>query len=178
MNPDKPPTELQDKWLDAMTICWNPTKAAITAGYSRKGAKGQGSENMKKPHLLAELARRMKPRVEALGINQDRVLQELAIIAFGDLGDVCEWGPSGVTIKDSKKLTPMQRRMIGEVAEHFGSENRQGVKIKTHAKVKALETLANILQMIHKGEQAQVQAVQVNIYMEDGRPLEANIVKD
>ena len=62
----------------------NATQAAIRAGYSSKTARAIGSENLIKPDIQAEIAEQMKARQERVGVDQDRVLLEIARLAFSD----------------------------------------------------------------------------------------------
>lgn len=45
------------------------------------------------------------------------VLQLLQEIAFADIGEYLSWGKSGVIVKPSDELTPLQRRLIRTVKE-------------------------------------------------------------
>ena len=87
----------------------------------------------------------MQERNRRVEISQDRILEELANIAFGDLRDAVTWGPRGVSLKDSKELTDEQAAAISEVGETV-TKDGGSTRIKRHDKVKALELL-----MRHKG---------------------------
>ena len=58
------------------------THAAIRAGYSKKTAHVQGHALLKKPKIQAYIQERMNKRAERTGITQDRVLNEIAKMAF------------------------------------------------------------------------------------------------
>ena len=62
----------------------NATQAAIRAGYSEKTAGSQAFELLKKPEIQAAIEAGMQERSERTAITQDRVLQELARLAFFD----------------------------------------------------------------------------------------------
>lgn len=62
----------------------NATQAAIRAGYSAKTATEIGHENLRKPQIAAAIAAANAERSRRTGITADRVLEELAVIAFQD----------------------------------------------------------------------------------------------
>lgn len=66
-------------------IDMNATQAAVRAGYSKKNADKIGSQLLGKTRVSAEIAAQMKAREQRTHITQDRVLRELARIAFFDL---------------------------------------------------------------------------------------------
>lgn len=63
----------------------NGTQAAIRSGYSAKTAQAISSENLRKPLIVAALAEAQAKRSAKTGITQERVLAELAILAFSDV---------------------------------------------------------------------------------------------
>lgn len=75
----------QQRFVDEYLIDLNATKAAIRAGYSVKAARSIGNENLTKPDIAAAIAQAQGKRAQRTGITQDRVLQELARIAFFDI---------------------------------------------------------------------------------------------
>jgi phage terminase small subunit len=78
-------TPKQERFVAEYLIDLNATQAAIRAGYSEKTAYVIGHENLSKPEISAALAAAQQKRAERTEITQDRVLQELARIAFFDL---------------------------------------------------------------------------------------------
>ncbi len=62
----------------------NATKAAKRAGYSARTAQRTGSELLCFPLVAAAIETAKADRSERTGIAADRVLQELAAIAFAD----------------------------------------------------------------------------------------------
>jgi phage terminase small subunit len=63
----------------------NATQAAIRAGYSQRTARSIGSENLTKPHIAAAIKAALDARAVRTGITQDRVLAEVALLAFSDV---------------------------------------------------------------------------------------------
>ncbi len=108
-----------------------------------------------------------KKRSSPNRIRADRVLEELARVAYANCGDYSTWGPDGVELKNSQELTEEQTAAVAEVSQ---TTTRYGgtVRIKYHDKIRALELLskhlgmfADKIQVEHSGEmtlQAQVRA--------------------
>lgn len=62
----------------------NGAAAAVRAGYSERSAKKIASELLQRPVVQAAVQSGMLARTARTGITQDRVLQELARVAFFD----------------------------------------------------------------------------------------------
>ncbi len=63
----------------------NFSAACVSAGYSKKSISSVAHEIHHIPEVQAAIAEKMNQRIERTMITQDRVLHELAIIAFSDL---------------------------------------------------------------------------------------------
>ena len=83
-------TEKQKRFCDEYLIDLNATQAAIRAGYSVKNADKIGSELLGKTRVSETISRKIAERSKRTGINQDRVIQELARIAFVNPQNVIE----------------------------------------------------------------------------------------
>ena len=77
-------TKKQKRFVEEYLIDLNATQAAIRAGYSPTTAKEIGCENLTKPNISEAIAKAMAERSRRTGVNQDRVLQELAKIKMYD----------------------------------------------------------------------------------------------
>lgn len=77
-------TPKQQRFVDEYLVDLNATQAAIRAGYSEKGAEVRGSELLRVRKVAEAIAEGKQKRADRLEITQDRVLQELARIAFFD----------------------------------------------------------------------------------------------
>ena len=78
-------TAKQQRFCDEYLIDLNATQAAIRAGYkaSKKSTfEVLGYQLLQKPSVREEIERKMAERSKRTGISQDRVIQELARIAF------------------------------------------------------------------------------------------------
>jgi phage terminase small subunit len=64
---------------------FNVTRAAIRAGYSRKTAHVQGSQVLKRVRVQAALEAYLTSLTAKAEVSAERVVQELAKVAFSDL---------------------------------------------------------------------------------------------
>lgn len=80
-------TAKQEAFCEEYLIDLNATQAAIRAGYSERSAAEIGYENLTKPQILERVAQLKAERSERTTITADKVLRELAIIAFSDISE-------------------------------------------------------------------------------------------
>ena len=80
-------TKKQQRFVDEYLIDLNATQAAIRAGYSVKTAQEQGSQNLSKLMVQQAIEEQMTERSKRTEITQDKVLRELAAIAFAKATD-------------------------------------------------------------------------------------------
>lgn len=83
-------TKKQQRFVEEYLIDLNATQAAIRAGYKPDNAQQMGSENLSKPVISAAIAKAIAERSKRTGINQDRVLHELARIGFAKITDIID----------------------------------------------------------------------------------------
>ena len=69
-------TPKQQRFVDEYLIDLNATQAAIRAGYSRNCAGQIGEENLKKPVIIAAVAKAKRERSEATKIDAEWVLRQ------------------------------------------------------------------------------------------------------
>jgi phage terminase small subunit len=75
----------QARFVTEYAIDLNSTKAAIRAGYSKKTAKQQGSRLLTNVDVSGEIQKATQARLRRLEITADKVLQEIAKMAFFDV---------------------------------------------------------------------------------------------
>lgn len=80
----------QQRFCDEYLIDLNATQAAIRAGYSPGTAEQAASRLLTIVKVSDEIAREMAERSKRTGINQDRVVKELAKLAFVNIADVVD----------------------------------------------------------------------------------------
>lgn len=139
-------TQKQKRFVAEYLCDLNATQAAIRAGYSQKTAARIGVELLNKTQVAEAIQKAMKRREKRTEVSQDRVVAELARVAFGDLRGAVTWGPGGVKLVDSQDLTDDEAAAIAEVSETV-TKDGGSTRIKRHDKVKALELLGRHLSM-------------------------------
>ena len=78
-------TKKQKRFVEEYLIDLNATQAAIRAGYSPKTANEQGARLLANVSISHAVAKAEAERSKRTGINADRVVKELARIAFNYL---------------------------------------------------------------------------------------------
>ncbi len=139
-------TAKQKKFIDEYLIDLNATQAAIRAGYSPETARSIGSENLTKPDIRARIDKSMAVRSKRTGINQDRIIMELARIGLINPNNLINFNEA--TVKEDAaaddlaaiasvkvKIIPLEE---GEIVER---------EIKMYDKIKALELCGKHLGM-------------------------------
>ena len=74
-------TAKQQRFVEEYLIDFNATQAAIRAGYSENTAYAIGYENLKKPQIAAEIARKTAQKTAEAEITVDYVISRLKIEA-------------------------------------------------------------------------------------------------
>ena len=141
-------TDKQRAFVAEYLVDLNGTQAAIRAGYSERTANEQAARLLTNVSVAAAVAEAQAKRAERTELTQDRVLEELKRIAFGDLRDAVVWGPSGIELVDSAALTDAQAAAISEIGETVTKEGGS-TRIKRHDKVKALELIMRHMGMLN-----------------------------
>lgn len=136
-------TKKQKRFIEEYLIDLNATQAAIRAGYSPDTAKSIGSENLTKPDLQARIAKAMAERSKRTGVNADRVVMELAKIAFVNAGDVIDAETATLKPDAAKEDTAAIQSVK---VKTFGEDGLER-EIKMADKLKALELLGKHLGM-------------------------------
>ncbi len=138
----------QQLFVDEYLIDLNATQAVIRAGYSVKDAKIAGTvacELLAKPNIKRAIAEALAERSKRTGVNQDRVIEELAKIAFVNISDVAD---RNARIKDD--AAPEDLAAIESIKyKQSDTEMGQSVEreVKLASKLKALEMLGKHLGM-------------------------------
>ena len=129
----------QQRFVEEYLIDLNATQAAIRAGYSPKTATAIASENLSKPSISAAIACAMAERSKRTGITQDRILEELAKVAFIKLTDIVDDTgkiKAGATDEDRACIESIKYKRTDTDTGY--SEERE---VKASSKLKAIELL-------------------------------------
>lgn len=98
----------------------------------------------------------METAIETYGITKERIMGELAKIAFAQQTDVMSWGPDGVVVKESTEIGDASAA-VGEVSSSGGGDKPIVMKVKMLDKRAALIDLGREIGMFqqkveHKGQ--------------------------
>ncbi len=157
-------TDKQKRFCEEYLIDLNATQAAIRAGYSPKTAEQTASRLLRNVKVQEYIAKRQKELSRSTEITQERVIKELALIAFsnnadyahvvekkmqveadGALVDVLDKDGNPVMYRTvepvlTEELTEEQKRALAVI-----KKGRDGLEVKSCDKVKALELLGKHL---------------------------------
>ena len=157
-------TDKQKRFCEEYLIDLNATQAAIRAGYSPKTAEQTASRLLRNVKVQEYIAKRQKELSRSTHITQERVIKELALIAFSNNADyarvvekkkqtVVDGMLVDVLGEDGKpimyrtvepvltdELTEEQKRALAVI-----KKGRDGLEVKSFDKVRALELLGKHL---------------------------------
>lgn len=140
-------TEKQATFCREYLVDLNATKAAERAGYLPSNARQRGYELMQMPEVEAEIQRLMNDRSARTKITADRVLQELARIAFNDPRAIVSTDAGGnIVITPSEMLSEDDAACIQEISQTT-SAGGGSTKVKLYNKLDALEKLGKHLKL-------------------------------
>ena len=96
-------TDKQDRFCEEYMIDLNATQAAIRAGYSPKTAREQAPRLLANVSIQNRIAQLQAEQSRRTGVSADRVVRELAKIAFANASDLIDrrlllsnWMPPGM----------------------------------------------------------------------------------
>lgn len=134
-------TDKQKRFVDEYLVDLNATAAAKRAGYSEKSASRIAIELLNKTHVSAEIQKRQAKLRGKLEITQERVLEELAAIAFANGTDFATITHNGlVRLTPTDEVPEEKKKAVASI-----KEGQYGTEIKLHDKVRALELLGKHL---------------------------------
>src|SRR5205085_1104724 len=105
-----PLNDRQARFVAEYLVDLNATQAAIRAGYSARTAYSAGERLLRNVEVAAAIAEAQAARSRRTEVTADRVVLELARVAFGDPRRVMSWGPGGVRLRPSAELAELYRR--------------------------------------------------------------------
>lgn len=157
-------TDKQKRFCEEYLIDLNATQAAIRAEYSPKTAEQTASRLLRNVKVQEYIAKRQKELSRSTQITQERVIKELALIAFSNNADYArvvekkmQTEVDGMLVdvlgEDGKpimyrtvepvltdELTEEQKRALAVI-----KKGRDGLEVKSFDKVRALELLGKHL---------------------------------
>lgn len=151
----------------------DPTQAAKEAGYSPRTAKFQGRRLMDDPAIQAEISRQQRSLAHRTCISQERVLRELARVAFFDVRSVVTWEDGALRLRDSAEIADDDAAAISEIVVQYARKGLN-VRVKAHNKLPALFKIGEHLGIF---KAADLHFTQVNIFPAQDE-LEAKLYDD
>ena len=151
-------TPKQARFAAEYLIDGNATRAAAAAGFGEKGAHAQGSRLLKNAKVAAAITEGHARRAKKLEISAERVLEELAKLAYYDPGDLYDGAGNRIPVN---KLDADIRAAVcavdDDVQESLGEADAEGIKppiitrkqkIKMADKIQALDRLGRYLKLL------------------------------
>lgn len=165
-------TPRQLKFVQEYLVDLNGRQAAIRAGYAPGSADVEGSRLL----VNAKIARAIDDEMSKNpGVTRQRIVNELAKIAFGTMGDFIRVSPSGDGYLDLSDIGDAQKAIISEFVVDEYTEGRgdnardvKKTRIKLSDKQAALDKLMRVLGGYRD---------KVALTDPDGGPLVVNIMK-
>ena len=166
-------TARQERFVEEYMIDLDAKNAAIRAGYSARSAKTLGPRLTKMKNVAARIEEEKAKRARRTGITAERVLRELAQLAFfdaskclgmlnGDMEKMEDFDASkclGMLNGDMEKMEELERETASIAAIKIG---KGGIEIRFHDKTRALELLGRHMG-IFREENAGREAIQVEL---------------
>ena len=136
-------TKKQGLFCEEYLVDLNATQAAIRAGYSPASAADSGSANLQNPAVKSCIDKKMAERSKRTGVNADRVILELAKLAFVNPVDVVN--VNNATLKADADSDDTAAISAVKVKVVDGDTEMTEREIKFHDKLKALDLLGRHL---------------------------------
>ena len=161
-------TKKQKRFVEENLIDLNATQAAIRSGYKPDTAGATGSENLKKPEIKAAIDKAIAERSKRTGVNQDRIVRELAKIGFAKITDVVDQ-KTGAIKADASEDDLACIQSIKVKPGEFGTER----EVKMYDKRSALVDLGKHLGMFNGNSAAALEdeVVIINDAPEDSQDI-------
>lgn len=137
----------QERFCEEYLKDLNATEAAKRAGYSKRTAHSSGPRLLENVDIKKYISKLKRKRSEKTEITAEKVLKEIAKMAFSNLADYIKISKDGTAEIDLRKLTREQAAALSEVTVDDDSIGGQKVKIKLHDKLKGLEQLGRHLKL-------------------------------
>jgi len=124
----------------------NGAAAARMAGYAVASADREAFRLLSSADIQRALSEYRASIADRLGVTPERIISELATIAFADLGDYVRI-VRGEPILDLSELRPGLTRALASV-----DQTKDGIRFRLHDKHAALVTLARAFGMLGAGD--------------------------
>ena len=145
--------ERQRRFAQEYLIDSNARQAAIRAGYSAKTAHVHGPRLLSNVRVAAAVARGQAAISDRLGATAERVTEEIARLAFSDIGDILDFDGDQLRMRPPSKISADARRAIQSIkVRQVNAMDSDGlpvpceiIEFKLHHKTVALQQLIDKL---------------------------------
>ena len=142
------PPKRQRFVMEYLADC-NGTQAAIRAGYSAKSANEQASSLLAIPKIRAAVDKLLDQKnqeiLDKYAVTKDRVIRELALLAFSNQEDYAVTQPDGTAYVDLSKLTRDQWAAIQEIiTEEYVEGKGEAARDVKRVKIKLADKGVNL----------------------------------
>lgn len=148
-------TPKQKRFCHEYVIDLNGTQAAIRSGYSPRTANEQAARLLAKVSVDEYIKELKRQKAKNVDITAERVLQEIAAIAFAKLTDVVSFDANGkVDFKNSDELDDKAKAALASVT--YSNSQNGGIRqsAKMHDKIAALTLLCKHLGIAEAKEES------------------------
>lgn len=145
----------------------NGKRAAIAAGFAEKSAAVTASRLLRDPEIAAVIADRVAKRAKKLELTGERVLQELALIAFNDPGRLYDAEGNRIPVH---LLDEDTRRALASVEDETIKTKSQTVRtqrVKLADKIRAGELLGKYFKLFTDRVEGDITTAQIKLTEEE-----------
>ena len=144
-------------FVNEYLVTLNATEAARRAGYKPRHAGLRGYALLRRPDVQVAIRDAMDARAKRTGVTADRVVEELAAIAFSDMRKILDFGPDRVRLVPASAMSAADRAAIKSISVRIGRRGCGHVRVRLHDKFAALLMLERHLGM-SRGAEADAKA--------------------
>jgi phage terminase small subunit len=150
----------QSAFCDEYIVDFNGAAAAERAGYKKNRARITASELLVNPKIAARIKELIDVRKEKMDVSADQVINELKAIAFARTTDYVK--VKEITVQEGRKRRKIRAAFVeltSDVPEEKQKaiseikQTKDGISLKSHDKVKALELIGRHLGIFEKDNQ-------------------------
>ena len=146
-------TPMQHLFIEAYLVSKSITKAAIAAGCKERSAHAVGWKWFNTAEIRAEIDRRMAALFDRYAVTSERIIRELALIGFANIGDFVAIQDDGSLAVDfgtatREQMASLKSIEIDERPIAGAAAAVRRAKISLNDKRQALMDLAKIARML------------------------------
>lgn len=136
------------RFVDRLMLGDSKTDAYASAypDASRESALSAGSRLFGTVRIQTAVAERKAQLAERVQVTPQKLVEELASVAFARMSTFASWGPGGTTLVDDTMLTGPDLAAVAEISEQPGNKpgDTPKLRIKLHPKMPAIDKLLEL----------------------------------